>query len=211
MAFGTVSLVIHALVIVAAVVATLTVGRGAPLARVDTAMVYIAPPKAPQQQKPPTPPPAGLEVPLKGFQTVVAPTEVPSNIPPVNLQEKFNPKDYSGIGVEGGVAGGVAPAGEVYLEAVVEEAPVLLAGPEVRYPDLLRQARIQGRVVLQAILDTTGRAEPASIKVLRSPNPAFDEPSRNWLLHAQFRPARVHGRAVRVLVNVPIDYRITTA
>jgi hypothetical protein len=28
------------------------------------------------------------------------------------------------------------------------------------------------------------------------------------VLRALFRPARVHGRAVRVLVNLPIDFKI---
>ncbi len=205
---GVVSLVVHAAVIAGAIIATLSAGRVDTGAKVDTTMVYL-PQARQQQQKPPEPQPANLSMPLRGFQTVVAPTEIPSDIPPVNLQETFNPKDYSGIGVEGGVAEGIVPTGEVYLEAIVEEKPAVLSAPEARYPELLRQAGIQGRVVIQAIIDTTGRAEPNSIKIVRSPNPGFDEASRNWMLHAFFRPARVHGRAVRVLVEVPIDFRIT--
>jgi len=73
--------------------------------------VYLPQPQQPQPQKPPPQQPVRLDTPLRGFQTVVAPTEIPSNIPPVNLQEKFNPKDYSGVGVEGGVAAGVVPTG----------------------------------------------------------------------------------------------------
>src|SRR2546422_3717093 len=34
-----------------------------------------------QQQKPPEPQPVQLDVPLKGFQTVVAPEVIPTNIP----------------------------------------------------------------------------------------------------------------------------------
>ncbi len=207
---GLTSLVVHTAVIAGAVIATLNVGQGETTAKVDTTMVYL--PQARQLRQKPRPlQPVNLGLPLRGFQTVVAPAEIPSNIPPVNLDEKFNPKDYSGIGVEGGVAEGIVPTGEVYLEAIVEEKPVVLSAPEVRYPELLRQAGIQGRVVIQAIIDTTGRAEPNSIRIVRSPNPGFDEASRNWMLRAFFRPARVHGRAVRVLVEVPIDYRITSA
>jgi TonB family protein len=207
---GLVSLGVHAMVVAGAVIATLSAGRADTAARVDTTMVYL-PQSRQQPHKPPEQQPVSLAMPLRGFQTVVAPTEIPSNIPPVNLQEKFDPKDYSGIGVEGGVAEGIVPTGEVYLEAIVEEKPAVLSAPEARYPELLRQAGIQGRVVIQAIIDTTGRAEPNSIKIVRSPNPGFDEASRNWMLRALFRPARVHGRAVRVLVEVPIDYRITGA
>ena len=68
---------------------------------------------------------------------------------------------------------------------------------------------MEGRVLIQAVIDTSGRAEPNSVRVIQSPNPAFNPGSRNWILHALFRPARVHGRAVRVLIQVPLDYRIT--
>jgi protein TonB len=91
----------------------------------------------------------------------------------------------------------------------VEERPDLLSGPQPQYPDLLRQAGIQGRVVVQAIIDTTGRAEPASVKVIQSPNPGFDLAAKTAVLKALFRPARVHGRAVRVLVNIPYDFKLS--
>jgi len=150
-----------------------------------------------------------LDVPLKGFQTVVAPDVIPTNIPPVNLQEHFDPKDYSGTGVEGGVSTGMVPTGnEVFMEAIVEEKPAVLSGPPPQYPELLRQAQIQGRVMVQAIIDTLGRAEPSSDKVLQSPNPGFDQSAKSYVTKTLFRPARVHGRAVRVLIQIPIDFRL---
>jgi protein TonB len=98
----------------------------------------------------------------------------------------------------------------VYPEALVQEAPILLAAPPPPYPDLLRQAGIEGRVLLQAIVDTTGRIEPGSMKILKSPSDAFDEPVKQWALKALFRPARFEGRAVRVLVRLPLDYAAGT-
>jgi periplasmic protein TonB len=205
---GVVSLVAHTVVIGAAVFATLNAGSGDTAIKVDTAMVYL---EQQQQQKPPEPQPVQLDVPLRGFQTVIAPTEIPTNIPPVNLQEHFDPKDYSGSGVEGGTGTGVIPTGnEVFMEAIVEEKPSILAAEPPIYPSLLQQAGIQGRVMVQFIIDTTGRAEPGSIKVLESPNPGFDGPSRNYILHAIWRPARVHGRPVRVLVTQPVLYQLTS-
>lgn len=96
----------------------------------------------------------------------------------------------------------------VFKESVVDERPELLSGPALTYPDLLRQAGVQGRVLVQAILDTLGRAEPESVEILQSPNPGFDSSARDYVLQAMFRPGRVHGRAVRVLVNIPIDYSV---
>jgi len=204
---GFVSLVAHSAVIAAAVIATLNVGDADTKVRVDTAMVYL---EQQQQQKPPEQQPVQLDVPLKGFQTVVAPSEIPTNIPPVNLQEHFDPKDYSGSGVEGGTSNGLVPTGnDVFNEAIVEEKPVVLSAPPPLYPELLRQAGIQGRVMVQAVIDTTGRAEPGSVRIMESPNPGFDQAARQYALKALFRPARVHGRAVRVLIQLPIDFRIT--
>ena len=202
---GFMSLTIHTVIIAGAVYATLNAGQTDNSVKVDTTVVYLQQ----QQQKPPEQQPVQLDIPLKGFQTVVAPDVVPTNLPPVNLQEHFDPKDYSGTGVEGGLGTGIVPTGnDVYMEAIVEEKPSVLSGPVPVYPELLKQAQITGRVLVQAIVDTLGRAEPTSVKVLQSPNPGFDQSAKNYVLKCLFRPARVHGRAVRVLVQIPIDFRL---
>jgi len=203
---GFASLVGHSAVVLAAVVATLTAGQKKDDGPADTTMVFL---NQEEQKKPEEQPPV-VEVPqLKGFQTVVAPTDIPTNIPPINLQQHFDPKDYTGTGVEGGIGTGIVPSSDqVFMESVVEERPELLTRPPLQYPDLLRQAGVQGRVLVSAIIDTLGRAEPTSVKVVQSPNPGFDQPAKNMVLKSLFRPARVHGRAVRVLVNLPIDFTI---
>ena len=99
-------------------------------------------------------------------------------------------------------------ADQVYAEAAVDEPPAIVSAPPLEYPPMLRRAGLQGRVTVQAVIDTLGRAEPASLKVIARPNTAFDQSARAYVLHAVFRPARIKGRAVRVLVKVPVDYRI---
>lgn len=97
---------------------------------------------------------------------------------------------------------------QVIVEARLDQRPEILFGPALTYPDFLRQAGVQGRVIVQAIIDTMGRAEPGSVRIVRSPHPGFEGSASYYVRNARFRPARVHGRAVRVLVNVPIDYKI---
>jgi protein TonB len=206
---GVTSLAAHTAVIVAVVAATVHAGRSDTQVKVDTTVVLLEP----QPQKPPEQQPLPLDAPpLLGFQTLVVPPTIPTTVPPVDLQEHFDPKDYSGAGVAGGRANGVVPTGsEVYAETIVEERPSLLSAPPPAYPDLLRRAGVQGRVLLRAIVDTTGRVEPSSITIMKSPDPAFDEPTRRWVLKALFRPARLHGRAVRSYVSLPVDYSIITS
>ncbi|OLD43196.1 MAG: hypothetical protein AUI55_03095 [Gemmatimonadetes bacterium 13_1_40CM_2_70_7] len=62
--------------------------------------------------------------------------------------------------------------------------------------------------MIQAILDTTGHVEPGSVRVLESTHPAFSREARNVVLNSVFRPGRVKGRAVRVLIAIPIDFKI---
>ena len=96
----------------------------------------------------------------------------------------------------------------VYPDQMVDELPEILPGPPLEYPPLLRRAGVQGRVTVRAVIDTLGRAEPASLRIFASSNPGFEQSARDYVLHAWFRPARVKGRAVRVLVRVPLDYRL---
>ena len=96
----------------------------------------------------------------------------------------------------------------VLTELMVDERPVFLSGPPLEYPDLLRLAGIQGRVTVRAIIDTTGRAEPASVQVVQSPHRGFDQADRNAVLQARIRGGRFRGRPVRVLITFPVNFRI---
>jgi periplasmic protein TonB len=200
-----VSLIVHTGIIGGAIFATLSAAQTDQGPKVDTALVYLQP----EQKQPDQPPPPQLEVQFKGFQTVVAPTDIPTNIPPVNLQEHFDPKDFSGVGVEGGVAGGIVPSSDgVFQVDVVQEKPERLAGANPVYPPLLQQAQIEGTVVVAAIIDTMGHVEPNSVKVIQTANPGFNESAKQAILKWLYRPARVYGKAVRVLINQPIIYQI---
>lgn len=91
---------------------------------------------------------------------------------------------------------------------VSETGPELLAGPLPAYPDLLRQAGVEGQVVLEARVDTTGRVRRGSVVVVAATHPGFVEPARQALIATLFRPARVNGRAVPMLVRVPFAFSI---
>ncbi len=198
---GFVSLAIHSAIIAGVVYATPHAAPRGDQVRRDTRVVLLSPQEQPRAADPP---PVELADAPQGFQTVAVSAQIPMDVPPVDLQQRFDPKDYSGSGVEGGQSGN-----EVYVEALVEERPALLSAPAPVYPALLKQAGIQGRVILPAVIDTTGRVEPASVRIMGSSHPAFDQPTKDWVLKALFRPARLHGRGVRVLINLLVDYSIT--
>src|SRR5258708_37583949 len=131
----------------------------------DTTVVLLTP-ETPQ--KPADPTPVQLVDALRGFKTVTIPAQIPSDIPPVDLQQRFDPKDYSGSGIEGGRANGIVVSGsEVYAEALVEERPALLSAPPPHYPALLNNAGIHGGVIRRALIAATGRVEPAALRIIR--------------------------------------------
>src|SRR5207247_10879000 len=109
--------------------------------------------------------------------------------------------------VPGRSARGMGSAGR-WRAPLVEEPRARLSAPPPAYPEPLRRAGIAGRVVVETVIDTLGRAEPRSLVVVESPNPGFATPARDYVLRALFRPGRMHGRAVRVLVRVPIEFRL---
>lgn len=209
------SVIVHAVLILAAVKATQGIAEAAEEKPIDTTMVFL---KAPAEPPPPEPPPpqdvvVSANPPPKGFQTVVAPTDIPKDIPPVNLNQKaFDPRDFTGKGIEGGlstgIVGGTGPVdvGSVVVSsAEADEPPRMVAPGPLRTPSGFEG--VPGRVMISFIVDTLGRAEPASVKVVTSTNKVFEEPAKDVILKANFKPGRNGGRTVRVLVQQPVVFQ----
>lgn len=206
------SLVVHVLLITGAVMATKGAAEVVRERLQDTTLVFLEPPKAPPPETPPPDAIVSANPPPKGFQTVVAVQDIPTEIPPVNLNDRFDPKDFTGSGVQGGVStgivGGTGPVtGETYLEAQVDDPPTVISTGPLRYPPVLERAGIGGRVVMQFVVDTTGHAEAAGFKILSSTNTAFNEPAKEVIMKSVFRPGRVRGQPVRVQVQQVISFK----
>ena len=173
----------------------------------------------PPKEEPPPPPPPDVVVappPPKGFQVLTAPVEIPDVIPDIDLSKKVTDEaDFSGKGVAGGVAkgkegGAVVQSDQPYFEFQVEK-PVVPAPGSVspRYPDMLRQAGVEGEVLAQFVVDTTGKAEAGSLKILKSSHDMFVQSVKNALPQMKFIPAEVGGRKVKQLVQQPFSFSIT--
>jgi TonB family protein len=96
----------------------------------------------------------------------------------------------------------------VYREGQVDEKPRILVQPRLRYPPQLFEQGVQGRVIVGAIIDSTGRVDPGSVTVLKSPNSDFDDVCIDYVLHARYRPGKLGGHAVSVFMRIPIDFKI---
>lgn len=212
---GVGSVVFHGLLIYAGIILTAGAAEVMQEAPPETTLVYLEEPKEqPEEEKPPEPVVASLNPPPKGFQVLAAPIDIPKEIPPINLEQRFDPRDYTGVGVEGGifsgVEGGTGPVDltQVFAEAVVDETPERISCPLAEYPRMLQQAGVEGAVTLQFVVGTDGKVERGSVDVVRSDHTAFTAAARDMVNRCLFRPGRVRGQAVRVLVHMPINFTL---
>ena len=205
-----VSLVTHAALITFAIRATLHAGerRTESVSTIEFAEVKD------DVRKPPKTLEVRVAPPPKGFQTLTVPLNIPDALPAIDLTRRpTNESDWLGIGPPGGRDTGIAPgtqaADPVYFETQVEK-PVMPApgSPAPRYPELLKSAGVEGEVVASFVVDSAGRADPATFRILKSANALFDAAVKAALPAMRFIPAEVGGRKVKQQVQQPFVFAI---
>lgn len=223
-----VSMAVHVGLIFGAIQATRSAAVAVREIIQDTTMVFLKPPEAPPP--PPEPPPENVVVsanpPPQGFQIITPPDNIPTEIPPVNLNERFDPRDFTGKGVEGGIAtgvvGGTGPVptieGQVFLQAEVDESPqatnvaACVAELDKNYPAVMKSAGISGRVVLQFVVNTDGKVDASTVKVTSSSHKAFEDPAKRVMTSSActFKPGSSRGQPVRVLVQQAVSFKLSS-
>lgn len=98
-----------------------------------------------------------------------------------------------------------------YFEFQVEKQARQIPGSgNLRYPDILRTANVQGEVLAQFVVDADGRYEPQSFKALKSSHELFTQAVLAALPEMKFSPAEVRGSRVRQLIQQPFTFSLTT-
>jgi TonB family protein len=119
----------------------------------------------------------------------------------------------SGLLAQGGGASSAAPGspppGQPYFEFQVTK-PVSEAQGTGRpaYPADLKSRGITGVVTAQFVVDTSGRAEEATLKILTASHGLFADAVREALPRMLFNPAELRGTKVRQLVQQPFVFAI---
>ncbi len=217
MAGGTVfSIVLHTLLIGAAVYATARAGVKDEKAKAEK-IQFVEMKKEPVPEKKEPPPPKEVIVkppPPKGFQVLRAPLRIDIKIPEIDLSKAVtNESDFSGKGVKGGtgtgVVGGIANTNQTYFEFQVEKpAEMLSDSPKPKYPSVLESSGIPGEVQAQFVVNSSGKADMDSFKVLKSTNELFTQAVRNVLPRMRFSPAMIGGKPVNQLVQQSFQFAV---
>lgn len=93
----------------------------------------------------------------------------------------------------------------------VENMPELKGGlgslqKKINYPDMARKAGIEGRVIIQFIVNEKGEVEDP--KVIRGIGGGCDKEALRVVKQAQFEPGRQRGNPVRVQYSLPITFKL---
>jgi protein TonB len=192
-------------------------------------MTFLVAPPPP----PPPPPPAAAPVKIvKQIQTDIVngalrtPTKIPQKIQMIKEDEA--PPVMASSGVIGGVPGGI-PGGQMggVIGGIISSTPVavpkvatpqrvrvsqgvsqglLVRRVQPNYPPLARQARIQGTVVLRAVISKDGSIENLTL-VSGHPMlaPAAIDAVKQW----KYKPYLLNGEPVEVDTEVLVNFTLS--
>ena len=93
----------------------------------------------------------------------------------------------------------------------VEEMPEILGGmkslySKLYYPDIIRRAEIEGKVIIEFIVDKNGNV--VDMKIIQSVNDKLDEIALNAVKDLKFTPGKQRGKPVKVKMKIPINFRL---
>jgi periplasmic protein TonB len=221
-----VAILLEVLAIIVMVLIPLIFTEALPKQQLMTFLVAPPPP-------PPPPPPAAAPVKIvKQVQTDIVngqlrtPTKIPQKVQMIKEDEAPPPVMATG-GVVGGVPGGV-PGGQMggVIGGIISSTPVavpkvatpqrvrvsqgvsqglLVHRVQPNYPPLAKQARIQGQVVLHAVISKDGSIENLTL-VSGHPMlaPAAIEAVKQW----KYKPYLLNGEPVEVDTEVLVNFTL---
>jgi TonB family protein len=99
-----------------------------------------------------------------------------------------------------------ASSDQTYLDFQVEQAVRPKSAPTPLYPDRLRNARIEGHVLVQFVVDDHGRPDMTTFKVLKSSDNELTESVKHAVSGMSFFPAESAGQKVKQLVQLPFTF-----
>jgi periplasmic protein TonB len=220
------SLLLHILIVGVVILIPLLFTRTIDLSQFEqTFLVAPRPPAA-------APPPAQEAKAVKAVarpipqQAVTQPVAIPAKIRVVHDEA---PPDAGALGVEGGVPGGVPggvlggiiggtgnvappppppaahPTHEIMRVGGDVKEPQVIYAPEPAYPVLARTGRIEGVVIIDAVIDETGRV--VQERAISGPallmKAALDAVSQ-W----RYQPTILDGEAVSIRMHVTVKFRL---
>jgi protein TonB len=143
------------------------------------------------------------------------PDVAPPSLPPIDAGASPTPDIFDVASSRDGLRGGRAGIGDLATDApgsnewsVHEVMMHVLSTGKPRYPETLRQSGIAGEVLVQFVVDTLGRVDMNSVKILKSTHDLFTAAVRSALPQFRFKPAEVNGKRTAAMAQMPFDFQL---
>ena len=219
-----VSIAIHAVVLLAVVIVPLMTAEALPEPTSVVKAFFVEPQAAPPPPPPPPPPAPKAQVQPRAVST---PQPVQDNkfTAPIETPDEVKPEEGIDLGVEGGVPGGVeggVPGGVVGgIVGGMPEAPpppaAVRVGGQIKepkklknvapaYPDIAKQARVQGVVILECTISPQGKV--TDVKILRG-IPLLDAAAVEAVKQWVYSPTLLNGVPVPVIMTVTVNFKLS--
>jgi protein TonB len=219
-----VSIAIHLLVLLVVVVVPLLTSEELPEPS-SAVRAFFVEPAAPPPPPPPPPPPAPKAQVQRPVEPKPVPQEAAKFTAPVEVPEEIKPEEGIDLGVEGGVPGGVEggvpggvvggvvgglpdappPTQAVRVGGQIKE-PKKLKDVKPNYPDIAKQARVQGVVILECTISPQGKV--TDVKILRG-IPLLDAAAIEAVKQWVYTPTLLNGVPVPVIMTVTVNFRLS--
>jgi protein TonB len=156
----------------------------------------------------PPPPKQQQELPKPKSKKVPIPDPTPDEPEPIRLEE---PEEFD-IPIVDDLVIGIPeappepePSGPIYVTGDVVK-PEKINAPQPQYTEIARKARIQGVVIVQAIIDEQGQV--TNVEVLKGLSMGLTESAVEAVKQWTFKPATLNNKPVAVIFNLTINFQL---
>jgi TonB family protein len=157
----------------------------------------------------PPPPKQQREIPKARAKKVPIPDPTPDEPEPIRLPDEVEAViEIPDTDIIFGIPEGPPPAepeGPIRVGGDVQP-PVKLSAPSPQYTEIARKARIQGVVIVEAIIDKAGKV--TNVKVLKGLPMGLDTAAADAVKKWTFEPATLNGKPVAVIYNLTVNFRL---
>jgi TonB family protein len=157
----------------------------------------------------PPPPKQQQEIPKPKAKKVPIPDPTPDEPEPIRLPEEIEPElDLPDQDILFGIPDGpppMEPSGPIRVGGDVK-APKKISAPNPQYTEIARKARIQGVVIVEAIIDKQGNV--TEVKILKGLPMGLDQAAADAVSKWKFESATLNGKPVAVIYNLTVNFRL---